>query len=109
MLWRGRGAHLSACGRAHLARGELACAPTGWVTLANVNYDVGPDMTLDEIVDDLREAVRHFAHLAMHPTTCRIDSWPSCTYDTPRAVCLDARHPRTRRIEEDGHHRRSTV
>ena len=79
------------------------------MTLANVNYDVCPDMTLDEIVDDLCKAVRHFAHLAMHPTTCRIDSWPSCTYDTPRAVCLDARHPRTRHIEADGHDRRSTA
>ena len=88
------------------------------MTLANVNYDVCPDMTLDEVVDDLREAVRHFAHLAMHPTTCRIDSWPSCTYDTLRAVCLEARRPdatpsarhlRTRRFETDGRHRRSTA
>lgn len=50
-------------------------------------------MTLDAIVDDLREAVRYFAPHAMHPTTCRLDSWPSCTYDTPqqkqRLICKE--------------------
>ena len=75
-------------------------------------------MTLNEIVDDPHEAVHYFAPLAMHPTTCRIDSWPSCTYDMPRAVSLDARRPdatprarhlRTRRIEADGRHRKSTA
>jgi arylformamidase len=34
------------------------------VTLANVNYDLCPGVTLDEIVDDIREAVLYFAHHA---------------------------------------------
>ncbi len=34
------------------------------VTLANVNYDLCPGVTLDEIVDDICEAVRYFAHHA---------------------------------------------
>ena len=34
------------------------------VTLANVNYALCPAVTLDEIVGDIREAVRYFAHHA---------------------------------------------
>jgi len=34
-----------------------------------------------------------FPDLATHPTTFRIDSWQSCTYDTPRSVSIDERRP----------------
>jgi arylformamidase len=35
------------------------------VTLANANYDLCPSVTLDEIVDEIREAVLYFVHHAM--------------------------------------------
>ena len=59
-----------------------------------------------------------FCDLATHPTTVRIDSWPSCRYDTPRAVSLDARrpeatprarHPRTRRLGQRGANDEATL
>jgi arylformamidase len=37
---------------------------TAGVTLANVNYDLCPGVALDEIVDEVREAVLYFAHHA---------------------------------------------
>ena len=59
-----------------------------------------------------------FSDLATNPTTVRIHAWPSCTYDTPRAVSLDARrpeatprarHPRTRRLGQRGANDEATL
>jgi hypothetical protein len=52
-----------------------------------------------------------FSDLATHPTPFRLDSGPSCPYDTPRSVSREARrpeatprarHPRTSRRVQTG-------